>query len=39
MIAIKTIPEKSMIDFHFRIDQRFIDQNRIPVFIFKSIRD
>jgi len=35
----KTVPEKSVIDFHFKIDQRFPDQNRIPFFVLKTIRD
>jgi len=35
----KTNPEKSVIDFHFKIDPRFADQNRIPNLILKSIRD
>jgi len=38
-IAIETAPEKSMIDFHSGIDQRFPDQNRIAFFVLKSIRD
>jgi len=38
-IAIETVPEKSMIDFHSGIDQRFPDQNRIAFFVLKSIRD
>jgi len=36
---LKTDPEKSAIDIHFKIDPRFSDQNRIPIFILKSIRD
>ncbi len=40
VIAIKKpIRKKSAIDFHFKIDPRFPDQNRIPIFILKSIRD
>jgi len=35
----KTIPENSVIDFHFNFDQRFPDQNRSLKFIFKSIYD
>jgi len=36
---LKTVPEKSMIDFQIEIDPRFPDQNRSAIFIFKSIRD
>jgi hypothetical protein len=35
----KTVPEKSIHDFHSGIDPRFPDQNRIPFFVRKSITD
>jgi len=39
MIAIKNIPEKTVIDFHSGIDHRFSDQNRSAIFSLKSISD
>jgi len=36
---LKTVPEKSVIDFHSGIDPRFWDQNRSANFILKSISD
>jgi len=36
---LKTVPEKSLIDFQIEIGPRFPDQNRSAIFIFKSISD
>jgi len=35
----KPFRKKTVIDFHFEFDQRFLDQNRILIFILKSISD
>jgi hypothetical protein len=36
---LKTVPEKSIRDFHFAIDLRFCDRNRSAIFILRSDRD